>query len=178
MDEVSARRGVLGPLAVFSVFLFATGCHSSFRMDVTQLYRLGYFEEGEEVRLRDLEGREVPFTSSTPLTLVLKNRTVIEDAFQEIQCDAESYEGKTSDGHRVSVDLWDISDVYVYSREIKPRPRAERYAGSLPTWGWIFYGDEDWSDPQMAMHALVMTLVGIALLAGSLWLVVVTGGVL
>jgi hypothetical protein len=106
--------------AALALLLAASGCSTTYRVPKTELARLdgwyapelvphhpgdGRLEEPESVRLRDVEGREHPFTEETPLVLVQNDGSVIAEKYLDLRVDAERFRGVPQDAFRKTIEV-------------------------------------------------------------------------
>lgn len=106
--------------AALALLLAVSGCTTTYRVPRTELSRLngwyvpdlvprrpgdGRLEDPASVQLRDVDGREHPFTEDTPLMLVQNDGAVITERYLDLRVDSELFRGVPQDVLRKSVEV-------------------------------------------------------------------------
>lgn len=94
------------------------GCNRNFRIAPDELNKLDGFRLGQSRALIDLNGRRIPFTEASYLTLAMVGRTKLAHRFYAIDIREGVFTGRTHEGEVVDVRLDDVeaAAVSVFSR--------------------------------------------------------------
>ena len=92
--------------------ILLSGCHRKHRIAPEELRKLDGLRKGDKVKLIDLFGRGIVFTTDTPLLLVVSGRKIYQE-FAEINVVDNIFKGITDWGEHITVNIDEVTAAVV-----------------------------------------------------------------